>query len=99
MQYQTFNAHKTPLQGSFFNRALLAIIAIFVLFSGLLLSAFFLAFSMILAPVIGLRLWWLKRRYQNKVMSNHAECYSHPNPLKGAVIEAEYTVLDDDRSQ
>ena len=99
MQYQTFNAHKTPLQGSFFNRALLAIIAIFVLFSGLLLSAVFLAFSMILAPLIGLRLWWLKRRYQNKVISNHAERDNHSNPINAAVLEAEYTVINEDRSQ
>lgn len=98
MQYQTFKINKNALQGGIFNRALLAIIAAFMLFTGLLFSAVFLAFSAILAPFIGLRIWWLKRHYQSKRRPNHTEANSQSNSNIGSVIEAEYTVVDYERS-
>ena len=98
MQYQTFNINKTPLQGGFYNRSVLAIIAVFMLFTGILFSAVFLIFSAIIAPLIGLRIWWLKRLYKSKIMPNHTETDSHLNSNESSVIEAEYTVIDNKRS-
>ena len=91
MQSQTYN---TVSQGSITTSALLIVIAVFMLFAGLLFSATILAFSTILAPLIWLRILWLKRCYRDNVKSN----FSHSNSHKSSVIEAEYFVVNNKRS-
>ena len=48
---------------------------------------------LVLAAVIGLRVWWFNRKLRSQMKSNTAQ----DKPSPGGVIEGEYRIVADDR--
>lgn len=60
----------------------------FVLMSSFFISIFLILVSMVLIPLAALRLWWFKRKIQQRSV------YPHASRPAGDIIDAEYIVVN-----
>lgn len=81
----------TPLyikasRSNFVRNTIMIIAGSLFLFAGFLMSLLLLTITIILIPVVALRLWWRQRFAPHK--------NSVPNSSDGNIIDAEYTEID-----
>lgn len=93
--YSNFQNHgfrvftnQTPQTTDAIGKLLIATSTAFVLFSGFFLTLFIMAISMILLPLAAIRLWWLKRKWQEQ------SGVAFTPGATGNIIDGEYKVVD-----
>ena len=101
-RYISFNNRPRSLLGQIIGVVVgVAVLAVSFVFGAVLLTAF-LGFALVIALVVVVRAWWLRRKMEQMIKDGEMPDFasaSRSSPSDDGVIDADYTVIDSRKQQ